>query len=252
MHTTDFEEDNIIQYVNRSLEDEEEFHFLRFEFLQRLNLTQLTVKLCRLKSQIRRDGKAEPDVLSELSATLRDYTTAIRDYEELRQHKPLDKAETRCRKLLLQRFFQSPEDYDDPFQSHYCWFKESHERIDPLRQTLMKNLPSSIAFSHHEKQERKKEYMEGQKPKEVSGSVDRLVRFIVALAGGLFLVAPMLIMSINPSQLKSLLTVSSAVLFFALAVSLVVRVSNIETLVSTATYAAVLVVFVGTTTGSTG
>jgi len=129
----------------------------------------------------------------------------------------------------------------------YCWFRENQERIDPLRRSLMTSLPSSLAFSKHEKEERKKEYTEGQKPKEVSGHVDRLVRFIIALIGGLFLVIPMLIMSIEPSQNKSLITVSSAVLIFALAVSLVVKVSNIETLVSTATYAAVLVVFVGTT-----
>ncbi|KAK3375844.1 hypothetical protein B0T24DRAFT_523613, partial [Lasiosphaeria ovina] len=130
----------------------------------------------------------------------------------------------------------------------YCWFKEPQERIDPLRRMFMTKLPSRLAFSKHEKEERKKEYMEGQKPKEVSGAVDRVVRLIIALIGGTFLVAPMLVMSIKPSQNKNLMKVSSAVLIFAFAVSLVVRVSNIETLVSTATYAAVLVVFVGTAT----
>ena len=41
------EAQNLVSYVNRSLDEEEDFHFLRFEFLQRLNLTQLEVKLVR-------------------------------------------------------------------------------------------------------------------------------------------------------------------------------------------------------------
>jgi hypothetical protein len=106
----------------------------------------------------------------------------------------------------------------------------------------MRHLPPRLAFSHNEKHGRKK----------VSRLVDRLVRFIIALTGGLFVVGPMQIMSINQSQTKSLITVTSAVVIFALVVSLLVRVSNIETLVSTATYAAVLVVFVGTATGQNG
>jgi len=71
--TSKSDDDNITQYVHRSLEDEEEFHFLRFEFLHRLNLTQYTVKLSHMKSQIQRDGKTEQDQLDELSKTLRDY-----------------------------------------------------------------------------------------------------------------------------------------------------------------------------------
>jgi hypothetical protein len=57
---------------------------------------------------------------------------------------------------------------------------------------------------------------------------------------------PMLIMSIHSSQLKSLVTVSGAVVLFALCISLVFKADNRETLTATATYAAVLMVFVGT------
>lgn len=114
----------------------------------------------------------------------------------------------------------------------------------------MTMLPARLAFSKLEKRERNKEYMEGQHPKEVSTLVDRTVRFLIAFTGGLFVVAPMIIMSIHPSQTKSLVTVSAAVIIFALLVSFGVRVSNIETLISTATYSAVLVVFVGTSTAT--
>lgn len=67
--------------------------------------------------------------------------------------------------------------------------------------------------------------------------------------GGTFLVVPMLIMAIDPSQTKSLATASVSVIVFALILSFAIRLSNVETLVSTATYAAVLVVFVGTSVG---
>ncbi|KAM6527657.1 hypothetical protein FALCPG4_008708 [Fusarium falciforme] len=256
MNSTTFIEDdddsNFVAYVNRSLEDEEQFHFLRFEFLQRLNITRLGVNLVRLKSDIQRQGYATSDQSDRLTTTLRDYTTAVRDYEYLRNHQSLDQAETTRRKLLLQRYFQSRSDFNDPFQSHYSTFDERPDKVDPLRWTLMRYLPSRLTFSHHEKRERKKEYLDGEPPKYVSAFVDRLVRFTIAITGGLFVVVPMIIMSIDESQVKSLVTVSVAVVVFALIVSFGVRVSNIETLVSTATYSAVLVVFVGTSTGSGG
>ena len=55
----------------------------------------------------------------------------------------------------------------------------------------------------------------------------------------------MVIMSLSPSLTKSLVTVSIAVVLFALLLSLVFETNNKDTLTATATYAAVLVVFVG-------
>ena len=58
---------------------------------------------------------------------------------------------------------------------------------------------------------------------------------------------PMLVMSLPKTEkVKSLITVSVAVTIFAALMSLGIRAGNAETLVATATYAAVLVVFVGT------
>ncbi|KAB5513208.1 hypothetical protein GE09DRAFT_637174 [Coniochaeta sp. 2T2.1] len=244
--------ESLVQYVNRSLEDEEEFHFLRFESLHRLNIVDLQVNLARMKSRIKRSGTAGPNELDMLDRTLRSYASAIRDYEYLKQHKPLSKDDTRDRKLRLQLFFQSPDDFGDPYQSHYSWFRNPNQQIDPVRQALMRNLPSRLAYSNGERQERKREYMDGKPPTRVSVFVDRLVRLIIALAGGLFLIVPVHIMSFSPSLIKSLITVSVSVAVFTLVVSFLVRVTNIETLVSSATYAAVLVVFVGTTAGGKG
>lgn len=77
--------------------------------------------------------------------------------------------------------------------------------------------------------------------------MDRIVRLIVAFIGGAFLVVPMLVMTLHQSQTKSLITASLSVVFFAIAISFGFKTTNVETLVATATYAAVLVVFVGST-----
>ena len=91
------------------------------------------------------------------------------------------------------------------------------------------------------------EYLHGLPPQTVSPFVDKLTRFIIAFTGGAALVVPMLIMRLpSTNQTKSLITVSVAVTLFASMMSMGIRASNSETLIATATYAAVLVVFVGT------
>ncbi|KAF5870901.1 uncharacterized protein Bfra_009456 [Botrytis fragariae] len=90
------------------------------------------------------------------------------------------------------------------------------------------------------------EYLKGEPPEQVSLFVDKLARFIVAFAGGLSLVAPMLIMRIEENLTKSLVTTSIAVVLFAGMTSLILRANNTETVAATATYATLLMVFVGT------
>jgi hypothetical protein len=166
------------------------------------------------------------------------------DYRFIHDQKTMIKSEMINRKLLMQRFFQSPDDFSDPFYSHYAYFADAEAKVDPMREAFMTHLPVRLTYSQDERRQRRKGYSEGKKPKQVSKLVDRSVRLIVSISGGLSLVVPMVIMSLDPSLVKSLVTVSAAVLLFALGLSFRVRVSNVETLVSTATYAAVLVVFV--------
>ncbi|KAI1087503.1 hypothetical protein F5B19DRAFT_475371 [Rostrohypoxylon terebratum] len=64
---------DLVAYVLQSLEVEEEFHFLRFEFLQRLNITQLQVKLSRLKREIEKEYCVTSGNGELLEKTLRDY-----------------------------------------------------------------------------------------------------------------------------------------------------------------------------------
>ncbi|KAJ5959426.1 uncharacterized protein N7479_006576 [Penicillium vulpinum] len=237
------EEDDLVEHINRSLNEEEEFHFLRFEFLQRLNIVKLQLDLVRLKGRFQREKRASIQDLEALESTLQKYATAIRNYQFLKGKAALGKAETQRRRLLLQRYFQSR--VKDQFHSHYCSFHDAEPRADPLRRALMRYMPSFLAFSSEEKMSRAREYSEGKAPQEVSVFVDRLTRFLVAITGGIFLVVPMIIMTLHQSTTKSLITVSVCIVLFALVMAFGVRVSNAETLISTATYAAVLMVFLG-------
>jgi hypothetical protein len=61
---------NLVEYVKDSLEHEEDFHFLRFEILQRLNIARFEEELAHTKSQVKKGATIE---LAELSRTLHDY-----------------------------------------------------------------------------------------------------------------------------------------------------------------------------------
>ena len=118
---------------------------------------------------------------------------------------------------------------------------------DPIRNYLKAVLPRRLTYTKAEMDSRIDEYLGNLPPQDVSPFVDKLARFIIAFTGGAALVVPILITSL-PSihRAKSLITVSIAVTLFASMMSVGTRASNSETLAATATYAAVLVVFVGT------
>lgn len=74
-------------------------------------------------------------------------------------------------------------------------------------------------------------------------------RIIMALFGGIALIGPMLIMTLHQSRNTSLITASVATFLFALVMAFAARDSaGKDVLAITAAYAAVLVVFVGTST----
>ncbi|KAJ4421720.1 hypothetical protein N0V82_003564 [Gnomoniopsis sp. IMI 355080] len=242
---------SLVEYSSNSVQVEEDFHFLRFEFLQRVNIVALENELARIKSRLYAESHTtNPQELEHLRNKLQQYAAAIRDYQYLQDKRGLEKTEARARKFRLHQHFHSqPGIGIDPWESHYSYFQDESHRptvVDPLRRALMQYLPRRLVFSRKEREKRGREYDEGQLPREVSELVDIVARFTIAIAGGASLIVPMVIMALSPSQVKSLVTVSVAVVVFSLMLAFGIRVSNIETLVSTATYAAVLVVFVGT------
>jgi hypothetical protein len=175
--------------------------------------------------------------------------TAIRDYEYMRRMRPCSENEAYKRFLVLQQYFPDMANLHNEHQV-FPHFREIRTEsrtaaLDPIRDLLRRKLPHFLTYSEAEKKRRQDEYIAREPPEGVSPLVDRIARFVVAIGGGAALVVPMVIMSLQPSQTKSIVTVSVAVLLFSVCISLVMRANNTETLVATATYAAVLVVFVG-------
>lgn len=129
-----------------------------------------------------------------------------------------------------------------------------NKQTDAVREFLRKRLPLPLSHSREESRANLTKYLWGIPPVNYSPFVDRLARFLIAVGGGAALIVPMLIMSFQPLHTKSLVTVSVAVVLFALTLSLAFSTDNKDTLQATATYAAVLVVFVGTsgTSGTSG
>lgn len=178
------------------------------------------------------------------------YTSAnaIRDYEYLNTLIPITGSQARNQRLDIEQAFAEVGNLSEDPGTYRRLPDTSMLASDPLRDILKAVLPKTLTYTKREIQRRTPEFLEGRPPVEVSGFVDKLARFIVAFIGGAALVVPMLIMRLPEVTLtKSLVTVSVAVLLFAVVLSLVLRASNTDTMVSTATYAAVLVVFVGTT-----
>ena len=164
------------------------------------------------------------------------------------QDLPLTQSSERQRDLA-QAFPEIAELDGSPFSSRYCTLSSPASIIpsDPIRRTLSKILPLRLTYTKSEMESHFDDFLARKPPSTISPFVDKLTRFIIAFMGGASLVVPMLIMSLpSTNRTKSLVTVSVAVTLFALLLSSGMRTSNSETLVATATYAAVLVVFVGT------
>ncbi|KAH4189907.1 hypothetical protein HBI29_059650 [Parastagonospora nodorum] len=248
----DSDNEALLEYVQRSIDEDEDFAFMRFEALQRTNIVALQTKLVRLKDTLRKVKAISNEDLESLRLILEQYSTAIQNYHFLHRRKGLTKQESTQRRFVLQRYFQPQVNDISVFNSHYSYFDDAEPRTDALRSTLMNALPAWLTYSSNERSARRREFSEGKPPKEVSPFIDRLCRFTIAAVGGSFLVGPMLIMAIDSSTTKSLVTVSVSVLIFIAVLTFGVRVGNVEALVSTATYAAVLVVFVGSSTGGGG
>jgi hypothetical protein len=124
--------------------------------------------------------------------------------------------------------------------------RPKNQTLDEVRDFLRKRLPKSLAWTDAEKEARSELY-EDCFPTELSRFGEVLARFIVAMVGALFVLVPIYIMAIDTSRTKNLVTTTVAVVLFAVVCSIALRTSNDQTLVATAAYAAVLVVFVGLT-----
>ncbi|KAH0438899.1 hypothetical protein CcaCcLH18_03045 [Colletotrichum camelliae] len=241
--------ERIFHYAWQSGNDEP--HILEYRMLNRINLFHLQNELAKLKAAVWTDCSAEEGDLAKLRTTLHDYANAVRDYEYLRALPEITGSQAEDRRRDLTAAFPFIADLPgDPYNSRYCTFRApSHPEapVDPLRRFLKARLPRQWTYTKDEMRVHIDEYLKNDPPETVSPLVDKLARFIISFTGGVSLIVPMLIMSL-PAQdtTKSFVVTSVAVTIFSVVMGLVFKVSNEETVVATATYAAVLVVFVGT------
>jgi hypothetical protein len=82
--------------------------------------------------------------------------------------------------------------------------------------------------------------------KQVEAFKQKMRRFAMAVAGGIALIVPVVVMSCHQSLTWSLATTSIATVLFAIFITLYSRAEEKDILAATAAYAAVLVVFIGT------
>ena len=147
------------------------------------------------------------------------------------------------RNLRLQRHLKSTplgNSPHRPFDSHYFLLTHTRPDIDPIRNWLRINLPKMMTYSEEETIARKDEYDSSRPALQISPFVDTLARFRAALVGGLFFIVPMLlVMVLKPSKTTNLVTTTVAVLLFSVSLAFGLKSNNVDTLVSTATYAAV-------------
>lgn len=69
---------NLIRYTSDSVDIDEDFHFLRFEFLQRLNIVKLEYELAQIKSRLYRlDYNTSAEELETLRARLHEYSELL-------------------------------------------------------------------------------------------------------------------------------------------------------------------------------
>jgi hypothetical protein len=273
--------------VDCGYDDQDDPLAARFGRLSRLNITYLFNELIKIKAEIRLKGDTNKDQMDLLGKRLHQYSewaklkveprrrylesdllitngvaNALKDYQYMDQLPSLPSSLAFRQRTELERVFESmiqpnttginPSDKSVPYDNHYLSLNpRPSQKADPVRELLRKVLPKYISWTAQEKKNRRADYSRGEPPEIYSPSLNRIARFLVGLVGAAWLIVPLLIMAFHSSLTKTMITVCTSVVLFALAVSLVFELDNKDTVTATSTYAAVLVVFVGTsTTGS--
>jgi hypothetical protein len=195
----------------------------------------------------------DPDSTDHLPAN------AIRDYQLVLSLDRLSPRQKDERHAQTVHYFPitNKSDLPDvaPFESanYWCLPRTNKQPLDQVREFLRQHLPNSISWSREEKNYSDRAYKAGNfLPEHLSRTAEVLARFLVAMIGALFILVPIYIMAIHTSRDKNLVTTTVAVVLFATVCSVTLRTTYDQTLGATAAYAAVLVVFVGLTTRSSG
>jgi len=230
--------------------------FKRFDRLSLLNLCHYQDKLVELEGKIQKDpSNMTKEQIKELAELLREYHAAIKAFKDIWQ---MPRPEPGTPKTIVDRLCQmiGGEHGDD-----YAYMQDSPHMVDLSPDAL--NTPSDPVRRRFQmlfgpvdgENDRTQPFREGEvppslgkpTPSQINARVDKAVRYLVSYGGGLLLLAPMYILSFVHTQSYQLIAVTLFVLSFATIVGMITTGSNSEVLAATATYAAILVVFLSGT-----
>ncbi|KIM96549.1 hypothetical protein OIDMADRAFT_148366 [Oidiodendron maius Zn] len=193
--------------------------------LQWINLLHLQRDLLREYKQITDCGDTSEEQLHRIRKLVAEYSSALQAYEVMSQREVAPKNEP---PLIYSVLFPGLAELNNK-RSYPLSFRKLAKSKHALS-----DMKESTEQALREQQER------------TIWIIETRTRFVMAIIGGLMLIIPMLIMTLVPSRLTSILTVSISVLIFSILVAIASTAKPQEVLGATAAYAAVLVVFVGT------
>ncbi|KAI9640022.1 hypothetical protein NHQ30_011584 [Ciborinia camelliae] len=246
----------------------EEPWFPDYGILHRLNIADINNQLASCKKEIYEFGSASNDQIIRLRGLLNDQekgwpprvtdvrvlAIAIRNYQYIQsQEYQIEQVEMSLKEDVSCYFYDIAKSkygknpYDSENYRRLAQPPKLHEHGDPLRHFLCSHLKVWMTYSDEERNTREEDFEQKHPPLAVSPQIEKLARFLIAMFGALAILVPMIIMTLDPSQTKSLITTSVAVVIFACCCSLTLQTANDQTLAATAGYAAVLMVFVGLT-----
>ncbi|OCK77020.1 hypothetical protein K432DRAFT_428319 [Lepidopterella palustris CBS 459.81] len=249
----------------------DEYQFNGFEALHVLSIQEYQRDLCRIEHEIvleRGFNRDRPNqkTLDQIREILKKYCEAVADLETFLRRKktfPEGAIQTQNHPAYAGRIARNQIPKFCVEQHGYELAPE--QDMDWIRKILHKVLPNDWKYGFGESGEKElaaKSYenkitqqsgpeIVQREPKRrrtkyvQSKLVDRLASFIMALLAGAALLGPMMLMTFKPSRTARLITVSVAVVIFGLTISIATKATNQEILAAAASYAAVLVVYIG-------
>jgi len=217
-------------------DDVKQVAILSFRALQLYRLGVLQKELAKIQHDLFRDGK-EPEKV-DIDCTIQRYADAVRNYETLTQNivSKTMSSDTQVYEFLgensddfkvVDRTAKEPEIWSQLWPNPPGKTVEESPRLQGI---------GALGFRELDR----RRWIEREREAAHSLRVQN------AVFGGVALIVPMLIMALRPGLVSALVTTSVAtVLFGAATVVILTNSGGHEVLASTAAYAAVLVIFVG-------
>jgi VIT1/CCC1 family predicted Fe2+/Mn2+ transporter len=197
---------------------------LEFRSLQGINILHLQKLLLKEYQRMLSELETSEEQLQRVQELFAKYSDAIKNFEDMCARDVVDGTALSIHVIIFPELAELNQNRSYPL---------SLRKIAKGRHALSKFREEAEQVIR--RQQLRREWIDATK-----------ARLIWSISGGLLLIVPMLIMALVRSQTASLITSSSAVLIFALAVAGISSAKPQELLAATAAYAAVLVVFVGT------